>query len=339
MLIGVPAICLAASVGLGEQGGQATTAQAQAAAPRFEAASVKPCTDSVPGGRKGGGKEVSPSRLDVRCQTVLGMIRMAYVLFGDGHLQPFSRVPVEGGPGWIDSARYAIDSKTEGPESQTLMRGPMMQKLLEERFALKIHRERRQVPVYDLTVRQGRSQTAAVSGRKLRSDRFPVQPVSASGGIGELPNGQRYCRSLGTRKDRMHVVDAEATTIGDFAKIFLAVLDRPVIDRTGLTGKYDIHPGFLPDEMWAGSGAAGPDDAEPTPAGPAIGVALQKQLGLRLQPSKGARVSGDRSRGEAGSELTRGVATYRRRRRGSRYRSKGCPCAGSRYRCAGCYRS
>ena len=55
-------------------------------------------------------------------------------------------IPIEGLPNWVNSASYSIEAKTETPQSAAMMRGPMMQALLEERFDLKVHREKLEVP-------------------------------------------------------------------------------------------------------------------------------------------------------------------------------------------------
>jgi uncharacterized protein (TIGR03435 family) len=59
---------------------------------------------------------------------------------------------IEGAPGWIESERYRINAKAEGPASLGMMREPMLQALLEDRFKVKVHHETRELPVYALTV-------------------------------------------------------------------------------------------------------------------------------------------------------------------------------------------
>src|SRR5580700_1400652 len=110
----------------------ALRAQSPASAtPKFEVVSVKPCNDGGSGGRSGG-RDQPPARLHVNCQTVKDLIRDAYDLLANGHLPRglISRnsrtVPIEGGPGWINSERYYIDAKAEDPQTQEMMRGPMM---------------------------------------------------------------------------------------------------------------------------------------------------------------------------------------------------------------------
>jgi uncharacterized protein (TIGR03435 family) len=97
----------------------------------------------------------------VNCETVKDLIRDAYDLLANGRMwrgmitRNSRTVQIEEGPGWIDSERYYIDAKAEGPQTQETMKGPMMRTLIEDRFKLKIRRETRQGPVYELKVAQG----------------------------------------------------------------------------------------------------------------------------------------------------------------------------------------
>jgi uncharacterized protein (TIGR03435 family) len=237
---------------------------------------------------------------------VKNLINQAYVFFANGHVNPLVMgASVEGGPGWINSERYQVDAKAEGPHSQGMMHGPMLQTLLEERFKLKIRRETREVPAYALTVAKG--------GPKLHPfkegsctpldpkflEQFPPQPFP------DLPPGQEYCGGIdpedgrrwvmasGTMKGPIEILYAAALSIDDFIKMSLSPrVGRPVINKTGLTGRFDYHLEFAPDETMPGfhdgelSGAPGAAASEP--AGPSIFTALQQQLGLKLEPAKGS---------------------------------------------------
>jgi hypothetical protein len=126
--------------------------------PKWEVVSIRPCETLPrnPGGRGG------PGRYSVRCGKVEDLIREAYVMFADGRgLNPHVWYEtLTGGPGWIRSEFYDIEAKPEGTPSREMMGGPMMQALLEDRFKLKIHREVRQVPVYELVIAQRRVENA-----------------------------------------------------------------------------------------------------------------------------------------------------------------------------------
>ena len=252
----------------------------RAARPTFVAASIKPCKNPDPDkkGGGGGGGGFSPGTLRLDCSTVMDLITGAYVLFANGHVNPRSRIPVEGGPTWINSVRYQIDAKANGAVGQGMMRGPMLQTLLEDRFKLKIHHEAREVPASALTVAKGGLKLHPFQeGRCIPRDftlleQFPPQPFP------ELPPGQKYCGTGTTVKGAIVTLD-ETMTIDDFIKYSLPGLDRPVVNRTGITGRFDFHLEFAPDE---------PTGAGTTPAefaGPSIFTALG-QLGLKLELAK-----------------------------------------------------
>lgn len=210
---------------------------------KCEVASIKPCkADVVPEGGRGGGREnFSPGTLNLECHTVKGLIQMAYVLFADGRVHPRVVVPIEGGPGWINSEGYTIDAKAEGTPSHGEMHGPMLQALLEERFHLKTHRETREIPVYLLTVAKGGLKVKAFeegSCTPIDFDsffaQFPPPPLP------EPPQGHRYCITRGTSKGINNLVEAEGMSLDLFTRDYLRGLDRPVINRTGIPGLFDF---------------------------------------------------------------------------------------------------
>jgi len=133
--------------------------------PKFEVASIKPCkgVEPVSNARSGnlpnGG--FSAGRMHLECSPLVGtggLIRKAYGTFASGEFHAFlhpSALPVEGGPDWIRSEYYTIDAKAEGTPSVEMMQGPMLQAVLEDRFHLKVRRDTRPVPAYELTVAKG----------------------------------------------------------------------------------------------------------------------------------------------------------------------------------------
>jgi uncharacterized protein (TIGR03435 family) len=170
----------------------------------------------------------------------------------------------------------------------------MLQTLLEDRFQLKIHRETREVPVYELTVAKG----------GLRMHRFkegtcdPVDLVKfvsqypPSPSLPDAPPGQKYCRARGTMSGPNVTEDYQGTTLDAYIKFALRGLDRPVVDKTGLTGLFDIHLVYAPDETSSRTlrdgGQLEPDEPSNEPAGPSIFTALEQQLGLKIVPAKGS---------------------------------------------------
>ena len=130
------------------------------AGPSFTVASIKPCK-AEEGSSRGGGSwppNVDPIRLSLNCLQLDFLIREAYLEYETvrraGGLNIFA-IPITGEPGWLQSERFNIEAKTDSPVSQRMMLGPMLRALLEDRFKLKIHRETREVPTYELTVAKG----------------------------------------------------------------------------------------------------------------------------------------------------------------------------------------
>src|SRR5262245_16863533 len=132
--------------------------------PKWEVTSVRQCQpDSEPGNTRGGnstapspgGMAASPGRLRVVCMPVKWLIERAYVRWLEPDIKRTWYYPVSGGPSWIESDLYSIDATSEGGATQQEMRGPMLQVLLEDRFRLKMKREIREEPVYELLVSEG----------------------------------------------------------------------------------------------------------------------------------------------------------------------------------------
>jgi bla regulator protein blaR1 len=254
-----------------------------APAPKFEVASIKQCKEET--GRRQGGEESSPGRLSIGCLVLAGedntgLIQRAYVRYAGGHTNPMGILAIKGGPEWIRSEMYEINARAEGHPSIAMMEGPMLQGLLEDRFKLKIHRETREGPVYELTLAKG--------GAKLK----PFQEGSCvqmpwTFPLPELPAGQRYCKAIILM--RPPGVNAEGSTPGEFSKLLNLFLDRPVIDKTGIAGRFDIQLKFSPNESTPGLHGPEPEGpgAASDPTGPTIFTAIQEQLGLKLTPAKG----------------------------------------------------
>lgn len=248
------------------------TAQTKPARPKFDVASIKLNKDC--GSLPLGAPQPSPGRIFIQCSPMRGYILSAYVGFASGIRYENYSVPIEGAPGWVSQDLYDIQAQAEGNPRQELMRGPMLQTLLEERLNLKIREEAREVPVYELTVAKG--------GAKIQPHRegecLPLDMASATE-RGEKP----FCRTLmGLHSASSIVVDLQGVSLDTFGKRLSVVLERPVIDRTGLTGLFDIKLEFSPDQATPRAVRPG---AEPT--GPGVFTAIQEQLGLRLEAAKG----------------------------------------------------
>jgi uncharacterized protein (TIGR03435 family) len=230
------------------------SAQTPAARPAFEAATVKP-NPNCAGGRGGGGSGMpAPGRLNATCLAPRDLIQIAYGMFADGATQNPHRPQVFDGPAWIDSETFDIVAKAEDNAPVARMYGPMLQTLLEDRFALKIHKETRQQPVYTLTV--------AKNGPKL--------PAIADGSCTTNICGRGSVRAVKGNT----VIESHGVTLAVFAERLVEILNQPVIDRTGLTGLFDIHLEFAAD------------NAPPDATGASIFTAVQDQLGLKLTSEK-----------------------------------------------------
>jgi bla regulator protein blaR1 len=240
--------------------------------PRFDEVSIKPCDGGDDAGEGSGVTE--PRRLNLNCQTVEAFIRDAYLIFANGHTpDPFNRLPVSGGPAWIATERYTVEAKVQGTPTLEMMRGPMLQALLEDRFKLKIHRDIREIPVYALTV--------ANSGLKMRPFRegncIPRGLQKALMGPPSSPD-ITYCRSRATIRGSVVIVDVQGMSLDEFSRVYIDRLDRPVVNKTGLSGRFDFDLEYSPFPT-LGSGG------EP---GPSIVTAMEEQLGLKLIPDIGS---------------------------------------------------
>jgi uncharacterized protein (TIGR03435 family) len=172
---------------------------------------------------------------------------------------------IVGAPDWIDKDRYDIAAKID-PEGQPSHKqwSVIYQKLLEERFQLKFHRDKRELSSFVLTVGK--------DGPKLSPTQFP--DVRSGFGLRPAPGG------VSTPVTNM--------SMADFAgALQMLVLDRPVVDQTGLTGKYDFNLTFVPDDSQFHGRlpipiTKVPDGVEEPPG---LFEAIQR-LGLKLEPKK-----------------------------------------------------
>jgi uncharacterized protein (TIGR03435 family) len=168
-----------------------------------------------------------------------------------------------GGPGWIESEHYDILAVTPGevrPNHDEQM--SMLRALLADRFQLTFHREEKVFSLYALEL--------AKNGPKLKESASPPNDPAAL---------------LSTVYPQRILLPARNATMSDFASLMQrAILDRPVVDRTGLPGRYDFDLEWAPDETQFG-GDLPPASAE-APAAPLF-TAIQQQLGLRLEATRG----------------------------------------------------
>ena len=172
---------------------------------------------------------------------------------------------ITGGPAWLSTDKYDLSANPEGegmPNDRQLK--TMVQKLLAERFQLTFHKDKKELSVYALVVTK--------TGAKMTKNESDPNGLPGLG-----------FRGLGALIVRNGNMD-------DFSKIMQdPVLDRPVIDKTGLSGRYDFTLNWTPDQFQfsAMQGAGAPPSPSTTAdALPELFTAIQQQLGLKLEATK-----------------------------------------------------
>jgi uncharacterized protein (TIGR03435 family) len=232
------------------QGSQSTGPKFDA----FEVATVKPVEADAKAGRFF--KMDGTHRWIATNYTLKSLIALGY------DLNPRT---ISGGPGWMDSQLFTIEGVTPGdvrPTRKEQMQ--MLRALLAERFGLKFHRQEKEFAIYALTVAKG--------GPKLKDAAKPDDPPFL---VGVVYPGKIE-------------VPAKSVTMDDFvAMLQRATLDRPTVNRTGLTGRYDFDLEWAQDEsQYGGQVPAAAEDTQSPP----LFTAVQEQLGLKLEATRG-RVS------------------------------------------------
>jgi uncharacterized protein (TIGR03435 family) len=172
---------------------------------------------------------------------------------------------ISGGPGWVETEKYDITAKadTEGIPSVTQLK-LMLQKLLTDRFQLTFHRDKKELSVYAITVSK--------TGSKMTKNTSNPNGLPGFGGGGR--GGLRV----------------QNATMSELASMFQArLLDRPVVDQTGLgSARWDFILTWTPDpsQVPPGGPPPGPPAATDADAPPDLFLAIQQQLGLKLETTK-----------------------------------------------------
>ena len=217
----------------------------------FEVATVKPVDVGARAGRMF--KMDGPHRWTATNFTLKNLIALGY------DLNPRT---ISGGPEWMDSDKFVIEALTPGDVKPTRAEQmQMLRALLVERFALRFHRADKELSIYELTV--------AKSGPKLKPTAKPEDEPQLFGVV---------------YPDKIEV-PARNVSMDDFvAMLQRATLDRPTVNRTGLTGRYDFDLAWAQDEsQYGGAVPKAPEDTQSPP----LFRAVQEQLGLKLTPMKG----------------------------------------------------
>jgi uncharacterized protein (TIGR03435 family) len=271
-LVSAAIASIAVPVGLGvwnapvaraQSAGQRGPKKVEASVPpiAFEVASIKANVSLSPNRNI----RPEPGRLVVSNMPVKALIGWAYNVWD---------FQISGGAGWIDSAPYDIEGKVAGTPNQEQMK-QMMQTLLGERFRLSLHRDSRELPIYKLTVAKG--------GFKLRPLKEgdcivfdPTHPPSSP-----KLTASDFCGNLTMGRGTFEGTSASMT---DLVTSLSQIVGRPAVDGTGIAGLFHIRLKFA---VLSGPPAEADNAAASTDNLPSIFAAVEEQLGLKLESTKG----------------------------------------------------
>ncbi|HEV2379384.1 MAG TPA: M56 and DUF3738 domain-containing protein [Terriglobia bacterium] len=269
-------VAMIAPIAIGSLTVQVSHAQSTVGQPRFAVASIKRSNSTD----RRRWFDVQPDgQLTVANMTVNQLIQYAYAIKG---------YQISGGPDWMKSDLFDIAAKPESsakPDQLNLM----LQSLLAERFQLATRRDTQEASVYALTT--------AKDGPKLKEvhdsdpdmdDPFIQNAVKRAPNAANFRHGRRSIVIL-----RRGLLIAQSAKLTGFANDLSDFLGRAVIDKTDLTGTYDLKLEWQPDanqvamflEMGVPEGYGAP---APDPRGPSLFTAIKEQLGLNLESEKGA---------------------------------------------------
>jgi uncharacterized protein (TIGR03435 family) len=237
---------LLAGVAIGHMAGPQGRAQQQAAAAplEFEVASVKPAKGS--NAARVVNLAINHGRANIAASPLRRIIAQAYDV---------QTVRVLGGPGWLDTDLYDIVAKTDKADASKDEVQAMMQALLADRFKLALHRETKELPVYEVAV--------AKNGPKL--------PVASD-------EEKQFFES-----GRGRVILQKFSMTG-FVNFLANSLGSPVLNKTGLTGIYDFKLEWTDPRFQRAGGVGAPQMMD---SGLSLFGAMQEQLGLKMEVKKG----------------------------------------------------
>jgi uncharacterized protein (TIGR03435 family) len=227
-------------------------------APAFEVASVKANTS---GDGRGGGRILPGGRVIFTNESLRAVIRDAY-----------GQNDVLGGPSWVDSDKWDIVATAPPgqPDAPTRL---MMQTLLAERFKVAAHVEQQEQPIYALVVSSSDKRLGSRMHQSVRDCPITVNTCGTQSSIGQI---------IGN-----------AALLDDMTRTLSRLTGRRVIDRTALTGRFDFRLTWTPDTLPPRAPGTSPDQpitvngVSIDPNGPTLVTALQEQLGLKLESTKG----------------------------------------------------
>jgi uncharacterized protein (TIGR03435 family) len=251
----------------------------------FEVASVKRTPPPEPGARvfygppRGGPGTADPGQITWSSAALRNMLMTAY------DVQTYQVTA----PDWMNTERYDIVAKVPAGATKAQVNG-MWQNLLKERFGMVLHHESKDFQVDEMTIAKGGSKLKATEDPNIE----PLTPVAGpprvnQDGVQQL-NGSGAIVTIfpGANAATARMV-ARGLLSSEIASRLAASVRRPVIDKTGLTGKYDFVLEFTPDlsGIPLPAGFSTQDGNNATDPGSDIVAAVEKQLGLKLTSTKG----------------------------------------------------
>ena len=242
------------------------------ARPQFEVASIKPAAPDA----RGMFVRMNPGgRVDITNMTLKDLIIMAW------RIQPNQ---LSGGPPWLGSARFDISAKSENTPKQGDLQ-LMLQSLMEDRFQFKIHRETKELSLYALVLARKDGKLGPALKETTESSCTQPDPTKPLPPLDPGKPPPRYCGNMMMQQRRLTAI---GVPVDRLVPSLARMLGRTVIDKTGLTGRYDITLEWSQDEAPAVQTASdSPLPAATEAPGPSIFTALQEQLGLKLDSQKG----------------------------------------------------
>ena len=187
-------------------------------------------------------------------------------------------------PSWVNSERFDVEAKVDSADAPKLrdlkpkQRMAMLQPVLADRFRLKVHRETRELPVYELVVAKQGFKLTPTDGRSCTTRdlaQFPRPPFD--------PSQKQACGTIKLLSGPHKVIfDLPGATVTEFSKYLPDVAGRPVVDKTGINGLFNFHMEFARGGVPSSEPSADNDDVQ------SVFSALA-QIGLRLQPAKGSK--------------------------------------------------
>jgi uncharacterized protein (TIGR03435 family) len=220
--------------------------------PSFEVATIKPSNPEA----RGKGYRTDGRHFSTLNTTASDLLQYAYGI---------QSRQIVGAPAWLDVNKYEILAVAGVSDSNDPKWNLMMRRLLADRFGLTFHRETKELPVYELRIGK--------NGPKL-----------AKSGA-DPDHGELYFSRTTKTSSGMSLHAKAATMTGLASLLQVGLLERPVVDRTGLAGTFDFELDFTSDRTKGGNDA--PPLSEDPDAAAGIFTAIQEQLGLKLVAAKG----------------------------------------------------